>query len=221
MSLKQKYFRDRNFYLNQNNSRDHMAQREIETLSLLLKYSYDFNLCEGLNILDLGAGDKFLKNEILKRKCKYFSLDINDLDFEKDKFNFENDRFDIVISLSVLEHLRDPSKFMSEILRVLKINGFIYLETPNWTYCKDIFYDDPTHQRPYTPKALENLLKIYEFKDIIITPNLRCKKKWWYYGNFKYLKARYLLPFTNEKKYIPSFLKGKSKGLFGVAKKIK
>ena len=78
--------------------------------------------------------------------------------------------------LSVLEHLRDPSKFLSEILRVLKINGFIYLETPNWTYCKDIFYDDPTHQRPYTPKALENLLKIYEFKDIIITPNLRCKK---------------------------------------------
>ena len=58
MSIKHKYFRDRNFQLDQNNSRDYMAQREMETISLLLKYFYDFNFCEGLNILDLGAGDK-------------------------------------------------------------------------------------------------------------------------------------------------------------------
>ena len=66
MSIKHKYFRNRNFQLDQNNLRDYMAQREMETISLLLKYFYDFNFCEGLNILDLGAGDKFLKNEILK-----------------------------------------------------------------------------------------------------------------------------------------------------------
>ena len=32
-------------------------------------------------------------------------------------------------------------------------------------------------------------------------------------------KANYLLPFTNDAKFVPEFLKGKSKGMFGIGVK--
>ena len=51
--------------------------------------------------MDLGSGDQFLKNEFKKKEILYFSLDIKDLDFEKDKFDFKDNKFDLVISLAV------------------------------------------------------------------------------------------------------------------------
>jgi SAM-dependent methyltransferase len=44
---------------------------------------------------------------------------------------YENDTFDCVIALSVLEHLLMPCRFMSEATRVLKPSGKLVLLTPN------------------------------------------------------------------------------------------
>ena len=58
----------------------------------------------------------------------YNSLDIEDLNFDKDKFNFENNTFDLFVSLAVLEHLNNPYLFLNEIRRVLKMNhAYFYL----------------------------------------------------------------------------------------------
>ena len=178
-----------------------------------------FQFKKDQTILDLGSGDQFLKDEFVKRGMSYSSLDIKDLDFDKDKFNFDNDSFDLVISLAVLEHLKTPELFLSESRRVLKNNSCLFLSTPNWKYSKDIFFDDVTHVKPYTPESLNEILSIKNFKDIKIMPNLRCKSKWWYEGKFKFFKACWLVPFTNNAKFIPNFLKGKSRGMFAIAKK--
>ena len=68
-------------------------------------------------------------------------------------------------------------------------------------------------------KSLNEILKITGFNNIQILPNLRCKSKWWYEEKNKFFKANYLLPFTNEAKFVPEFLKGKSKGMFGIGVK--
>ena len=52
---------------------------------------------------------------------------------------FENNTFDVIISLAVIEHLDDPSIFLREIYRVLKNNGILFLSTPNWHYSKENF----------------------------------------------------------------------------------
>ena len=202
-----------------NHDRNSMAEREFRTITYLLKVFYGFELKKGSNILDLGSGDQFLMNEFKKRGISYFSLDIKDLDFEKDKFSFESNKFDLVISLAVLEHLKNPDLFLEESRRVLKNESYLFLSTPNWKYSKDIFYDDVTHVKPYSPESLNEILCIKNFKDVKIMPNLRCKSKWWYEGRFKFFKANYLVPFTNNIKFIPKFLKGKSRGMFAIAKK--
>ena len=178
MTFKQDYLLSKFSYWKSHN-RNLMAEREFDTITYLLRVFFSFELKKGCSILDLGSGDQFLKDEFEKRKISYSSLDIKDLDFEKDKFIFDDNKFDLVISLAVLEHLKDPNIFLNEIL------------------------------------------SIKNFKNIKIMPNLRCKSRWWYEGSFKFFKACYLLPFTNNVKFIPKFLKGKSRGMFVIAKKDK
>ena len=218
MTFKQDYLHNKVSHW-KNHNRNLMAEREFDTITYLLRIFFGFELKRGCSILDLGSGDQFLKNEFEKREISYSSLDIKDLDFEKDKFTFDDNKFDLVISLAVLEHLKNPDIFLSESRRVLKKESYLFLSTPNWKYSKNIFYDDVTHVKPYSPESLAEILSIKKFMDIKIMPNLRCKSKWWYHGRFKFFNANYLVPFTNNAKFIPQFLKGKSKGMFAIAKK--
>ena len=138
--------------------------------------------------MDLGSGDKFLEKIFNKNKISYYSLDIEDLDFEKDTFNFKDNEFDLVISLAVLEHLKSPDLFLKETKRVLKKSSFLFLSTPNWKYSKNDFYDDVTHVKPYSPVSLKKLLEIKGFRDVKTMPNLRCKSKSWYEGKYRFFE---------------------------------
>jgi len=52
-----------------------------------------------------------------------------------DEIPYENDRFDLVFSDNVLEHLDQPLKVFREIARVLKPGGVFLFKTPNkWHY---------------------------------------------------------------------------------------
>ena len=55
-----------------------------------------------------------------------------EVDIEKERFPFEDKTFDQVIFTEVIEHLwRNPSHCMAEINRVTKLQGRLYLTTPN------------------------------------------------------------------------------------------
>lgn len=213
------YFSSRNLQLSLDNDRNVLANREIATLKFLIKEFFNEKLNTNLNILDLGSGDEFLKKPLESENNKYFSLDIEDLNFEKDEFKFENEKFDLIICLAVIEHIQDPSIFMNEIFRVLKKNGYLFMSTPNWKYCKNEFYNDPTHKKPYTPISLKSILDMQGYSITKTFPNLRCKSRWWYSGNLRFFKARYLIPFSKKINFLPDFLFGKSKGIFSLSKK--
>ena len=122
--------------------------------------------------------------------------------------------------MAVIEHLRDPSNFLNESMRVLKPGGFIWLSTPNWQHCFKSFYNDYTHVMPYTPVSLVRLLADFGFVNPVAFPNLRCKPNWCYVGPFPYSRAKYIFPFSGHSRFpVPSFLKGKSTGIFALARK--
>ena len=92
-----------------------LAQGKLILLNLFLKNFYDHVISENAYILDLGS-EIILKSTILKNNWNYKSLDIDNLNFEKDKFMFENNTFDVIISLAVIEHLDDPSIFLRRFI---------------------------------------------------------------------------------------------------------
>lgn len=54
---------------------------------------------------------------------------------------FTNQSFDLIIIQDVIEHLLDVKDFYSEVKRVLKSNGTIYLSSPNKLSIFNIFSD--------------------------------------------------------------------------------
>jgi SAM-dependent methyltransferase len=93
-------------------------------------------------ILDLGSGDGVLNKFIDLENNKLFSIDISEkllnlnsnekkkkfcLDIEEEKFPFENDFFDLIISISVFQDLNNFENVINEIKRVLKHNSMIII----------------------------------------------------------------------------------------------
>lgn len=56
-------------------------------------------------------------------------LDIRNLPLEEN--NFADNSFDVVLASHLIEHLNDPRSFLSEINRILKENGYVFITTPN------------------------------------------------------------------------------------------
>ena len=96
-------------------------------------------------ILDVATGKGYLLKELENAGFnKLHSADINPEQFkyDKQKYNFktvdankklpyQNQEFDIVISSETIEHLKNPSNFISEVSRILKPKGTFILTTPN------------------------------------------------------------------------------------------
>ena len=79
------------------------------------------------------------------------------------KLGFDDETFDVVTSFQVIEHVRDSSKFLLEIKRVLKKTGIALISTPNKkTYSPNTLKpENPFHVKEFYPDELNELLKTY------------------------------------------------------------
>lgn len=66
----------------------------------------------------------YAKNKYLKQNLKYLVFDIRDL------HNLDN-RFDIICSFQLIEHVMDPDNFLINIKKLLIENGVFICSTPN------------------------------------------------------------------------------------------
>lgn len=69
---------------------------------------------------------------------------------------FENESFDFVISLAVLEHVQDVPAVVSEVFRVLKPGGHAYFEVPN-----NLFPFEGHYKMAWFPMMSKSLAKRY------------------------------------------------------------
>jgi 2-polyprenyl-3-methyl-5-hydroxy-6-metoxy-1,4-benzoquinol methylase len=134
----------------------------------------------------------------IKSKFKCKKCDLNDV------MPYEDNSFDCVLAVEVIEHLANPFNLLKEMHRVLKPNGVAILTTPNilniWSRIKflvkgDLYLFDrnvdlsrgSVHISPFTYYHLEKMAKYIGFKiiDVEGVGNLRLV-----YGGIKSIAAK-------------------------------
>lgn len=98
-------------------------------------------------LLDLGCGDGEITSLFSKetnsklygidlveeniKKAKEKNIQAKQCDLSTDKIPFEDSFFDIVYAGEILEHIYDTDELISEINRILKLNGVAIITVPN------------------------------------------------------------------------------------------
>jgi SAM-dependent methyltransferase len=131
-------------------------------------------------------GVDLLKAKALPGYVKFSQMDLD----TGNALPFRDNIFDAILFTHVIEHLRDPLRLGSEIHRVLKRGGTLYVEAPNWTsllvpsigFKKEQgnpfnFYDDPTHLKPWSKLGIAGFVMESCRLELRESGNARNKRK--------------------------------------------
>lgn len=126
-------------------------------------------------LYDLGAGEAPYKEFFLKHATTYVAVDWADSLHEiradvvadlNTVLPIRSEVADTVVSLSVMEHLREPRTMLSEVFRILKPGGWLVAQVP-WQWQ---IHEAPHDYFRYTPYGLEYLSRQCGFDEIHIEP---------------------------------------------------
>ena len=121
---------------------------------------------ENLRVLNIGAGGPIQGIiELSLNTKKVTTIDIDparkpDIVMDVTNLEFNDNSFDLVIMMEVLEHVKEPKKALSEIYRVLSHNGKLIMSTP---FILGI-HDEPYDYYRFTKYGLEYLLSDFKIE---------------------------------------------------------
>jgi len=150
--------------------------------SFLLK---EFEIKKGDKVLDMGGGTGRLAREIAKKfQTEVTVLDISESMLKNakkypflktilgnmEKTDFPSDSFDVIVCADAIHHFKNPEKTFSEMRRILKPEGRIYLEEFDikklkikfLRFSEKYFLLEPGNF--YSPKSLEKSLESHGFQ---------------------------------------------------------
>lgn len=111
----------------------------------------------GWNVRGLEFSDYMIKKAAEKHRIHLEKKDITEIDPEKEKF-------DLIAFPHVLEHLTDPLKILGYAQKLLKPNGFVFIELPFSPDYGEVSaqelseYLNTTHLYDFRKKSLEKLI---------------------------------------------------------------
>lgn len=139
------------------------------------------NRKKSLKILEVGCSYGYLSYAIKKMGHDILGIDISEKAIEFARSNFgryykstsmekfnSSKKFDVIIAIEILEHLKDPKMFLRKCKKHLKKNGKIIIATPNKNsrlknpfWCSDL---PPVHMFGFGKKSLLYLSRIEGFE---------------------------------------------------------
>jgi SAM-dependent methyltransferase len=141
---------------------------------------HTFQMKKGQTFLETGCGRGEFLEEFKKLGLECKGIDLSEysgsmcpdvevkkkVDLENDIWPFPDNYFDIIYNKSLMEHLRNPDKFLIEARRVLKPRGKIICLIPDWESNYKTYFDDFTHRTPFTSVSLNDIYQITDFQNI-------------------------------------------------------
>ena len=139
------------YYIGFEKTKDMTSVRE-EFFSKLIKKSKNKKRCLQVGVRNRKYGENW-ESVDLYDESEYidYNYDIHDL-------KFKNNTFDIIVCNAILEHVENPIKAVSELYRVLKENGEIWIEIP---------FNQPYHPSPndywrFSPEGIDILMSAFK-----------------------------------------------------------
>lgn len=139
----------------------------------ITRYKATQQLVDKKIVLDIASGSGYGTKILAEKASKVFGVDVDtkSVAYSKSKFPADNIEYlvgdginiplndssiDIVVSFETIEHIENYTKFISEVIRVLKPDGLLIISTPN-----DIEFAEGNHfhVHEFTEKELTGLLK--------------------------------------------------------------
>ncbi len=169
---------------------------------LFLSHQFCLNLIEGFTkskgrLFDIGCGYGHLIEVAKKRGWEATGYDVDCATVERIKnklgleiycgdflkLKLENNYFDVITMLHVIEHLKNPHEYLNIISKTLKNNGTFFLALPNINSRSAVFkgfleklglrknnkgayYDTDHHLWYYSPASIKNTLGRFGFEVI-------------------------------------------------------
>lgn len=104
-------------------------------------------------ILELGCGNrKLYPDSVGVDICPTSAADLTH-DLNTYPYPFEDNSFDLVVCMHVLEHLDDVVRTVTEIHRVLRPGGMLHVEVPHFSSFHA--FSDPTHKHFFSSKSFD------------------------------------------------------------------
>lgn len=137
-----------------------------------------------LRILEIGCGQGDLLHALNKdNRALTTGVTLSGLSLKDPRLNvirgtlksssFQNDSFDAVVAIQVLEHISDPISELNEIYRVLAPGGIFYATMPCITHIKAKlsginwkYFGPPGHLWYFSPKTIRLLFEKCGFKTL-------------------------------------------------------
>lgn len=163
------------------------------------------------HLYDLGCGEMPYKSWLLNYADQYTGVDwdstLHELKADiladlNEPLPIESEVADTVISLSVMEHLREPQVFLREAHRILKPRGAMILQVPFMWWVHEAPYD---YYR-YTRFGLQYLFEKAGFVDVQVYPSTGFWTMWTL--KFNYQTARLVRGASLIRKVVGLILRG-------------
>jgi len=110
-------------------------------------------------ILNLGSGTRIIRKDVIN--VDFYPFMNVDIVADIGKLPFADNSIDAVICESVLEHVKDPLAIVSEIKRVLKPGGLVYVTAPFIAG----FHSSPNDYYRWSKEGMKELMKDFKEKE--------------------------------------------------------
>lgn len=174
--------------MEENEKKLHEGYYKTDNTGQILRYEWYaqkyFENVRGKKILEIGCGDGGVIN-LLRERNDVFAVDLSKKgveflkkmgikaslkDISKEKLPFEDSKFDYVIILETLEHLKSPQFAIEEIQRVLKRNGIMIVSTPNPRTAHKLIYPSLFKQKNFKEYLENNRFEVLSTSNYGICP---------------------------------------------------